>query len=294
MSRRRGQAISPPATGPRAPAPDLALHAPPAADTMAPARLAGSPAADAATPMKRPRAIRIVDDAAGPRARPPAGSARLGVDLPVFDQTVRIVADVPDRPLRMSDAVPLAREVCDRVVAAAIRHGEAVGEPVSCSRGCSACCETPVLISAPEAFRLIADIASQAGDRGRRVKAALAAAEKRLAAPGPPAHACPLLAGHVCTIRAFRPCVCRAFLATSPPELCDTRERRVMPLSVDVPLALRRWAAELDDDASGPVLLSAVVSWSGENRARGRRTWPGPHMVRRLFDALSATAQESP
>ena len=243
--------------------------------------------------MKEARAIQFVGDAEGSRVRPPVGFVRLGIDLPVFDETLRIVADVPDQRLRMSDMLPLAYQICDRIVAASVRHSEAVGEPASCRKGCTACCEQPVLISVPEAFRLVTDIASLASDQKLRVKPALAAAEKRMAAPGAQASACPLLAERVCSMYAFRPCVCRAFLATSPPELCDTHETQVMSVPIAVSLALRLWAAELEDDKSAPVLLSAMLSWCGENHARGQRTWPGPQMVRQLFDILSEMALEA-
>ncbi len=231
--------------------------------------------------------------AEGSRVPPPVGFVRLSVDLPVFDEDLRIVADVPDRRLRMSDVVPLAHQICDRIVAASVRHSQAVGEPVSCRKGCSACCEQPVLISVPEAFRLITDIDSLPGDRKRRVNAALSAAENRLAAPGPPANACSLLAQQVCSMYAFRPCVCRTFLATSPPELCDTQDTRVMPVPVAVSSALRLWAAEREDDTSSLVLLSGMLSWCGENHARSQRTWPAPQMVRQLFDVLSKMALEA-
>ena len=236
--------------------------------------------------MKEAWAIQFVGDAEGPRVPSRVGFVRLGIDLPVFDETLRIAADVPDQRLRMSDMVPLAYQICDRIVAASVRHSEAVGKPVSCRKGCTACCEQPVLISVPEAFRLITDIASLASDQKLCVKTALAAAEKRMAAPGAHANACPLVAEQVCSIYAFRPCVCRTFLATSPPELCDTHETQVMSVPIAVSLALRRWAAELEDDRSVPVLLSAILNWSGENHGRGQRTWPGPQMVRQLFDIL--------
>jgi len=242
--------------------------------------------------MKEPRAIQFVGDAEGSRPRPRVGFVRLGVDLPIFDETLRIVADVPDRQLRMPDVVPLAHEICDQIVAASVRHSEAVGKAVSCRKGCAACCAEVVLISVPEAFRLITHIASLAGDRKLRVKTVLAAAEKQMAGPGDQADACPLLAERICRLYAFRPCVCRAFLATSPPALCDTHETQVMFVPIAVSLALRLWTAKLEDDRPASVLLSAMLSWCGENHARGQRTWPGPQMVRQLFDILSDMALE--
>ena len=243
--------------------------------------------------MKEARAIQFADHAEDSCVSPRVGFVRLGIDLAVFDETLAIVADVPDQRLRMSDIVPLAYQICDRIVAASLRHSEALGEPVSCRKGCKACCEPPVLISVPEAFRLITDIASLASDRKLRVNSALVAAQKRMAAPRVPANACPLLAGQVCSIYDFRPCVCRAFLPTYPPELCDPHETRVMSVPDAVSLALRLWAAELEDDKSGLVLLSAMLGWCDENHARGQRTWPGPQMVRQLFDILSEMALEA-
>ncbi len=243
--------------------------------------------------MKGTPAVQIMGDAEGSRVLPSVGFVRLSVDLPVFDETLRIVADVPDQRLQMSDVIPLAYHICDRIVAASARHSQAVGEPASCRKGCSACCEQPVLISVPEAFRLITDIGSLPDDRKRRVNTALADAEKRTAAPGPPPNACSLLAEQACSIYAFRPCVCRTFLATSPPKLCDTHDARIMPVPIAVSSALGLWAAELEDDTSAPVLMSGTLSWCDDNHARSQRTWPGPQMVRQLFDILSKMALEA-
>ena len=234
-----------------------------------------------------------MDDAEAAGVRPPAGTVRLEVEIPVHDEALRIVADVPETPLRMSDVMPLAYQICDRIVAASVRHGETGDESVQCRKGCAACCIQPVVISVPEAFRLIADIASLEADRARRVEEALAAAQKRLAAPGPPAKPCPLLADSACSVYPFRPCVCRAFLATSPPPLCCTYGTHILPVPVDVSSALRRWAAELEGAAPTSVLLSDALRWCNENDARNRRTWPAPQMVRQLFDALLSSAKSS-
>ena len=56
--------------------------------------------------MKEARAIQFVGDAEGSRVPPRVGFVPRGIDLPVFDETSRIVADVPDQRLRMSDTVP--------------------------------------------------------------------------------------------------------------------------------------------------------------------------------------------
>lgn len=243
--------------------------------------------------MKEAPAIQFADHAQDSCVSPRVGFVRLGIDLAVFDETLGIVADVPDQPLRMSDIVPLTYQICDRMVGASVRHSEALGQPVSCRKGCKACCEPPVLISVPEAFRLSTDIASLAGHQQLRVNSALVAAQKRMAAPKAPANACPLLAEQVCSVYDFRPCVCRAFLPTYPPELCDPHETRVISVPAAASLALRLWAAELEDEKSGPVLLSAMLGWCDENHARGQRTWPGPQMVRQLFDILSEMALQA-
>lgn len=272
------------------------------------------------TGVKRIPQIRLLPEDEPPDGSAPAGFVRLRVDLPTFEGPLAITADVPDRRLRMSDVVPMAHEISDRVVAASVRHVESLGQRISCDKGCCACCEVHLpIISAPEAFRLIEDLHALPAGRRDRLEQRIAETTQAVSRKGlPEALAnltagfaddhdrqraislwwsrqgipCPLLAEGLCSIYRLRPSVCREFMTTSSPQLCAMCLSKIMPMLVKLGTVLPVWAAELESDDRDVVApLPTVVAWCAGKLSRARRTWRGPDMVRRFFDIVLREAK---
>jgi Fe-S-cluster containining protein len=163
----------------------------------------------------------------------------------VLGEEVRIAIE-PLPPLaRVDQTLPVLRALDDKLVAIAItKHPE----PVTCARGCSACCRIqPVPVTPAEALslsRLIDDLPN--GER-ERIFARFDDCEERLASAGLKEiylHgigaaseeeaksnvrsyldlrlACPFLTDDgACGIYESRPFVCREYCVSSPSELCE-------------------------------------------------------------------------
>lgn len=61
-------------------------------------------------------------------------------ELTLFGQPLQLKLDVPDVRVRLADIIPVARDICDQVVAISAGHAESQGKTISCTKGCSACC----------------------------------------------------------------------------------------------------------------------------------------------------------
>jgi hypothetical protein len=245
-------------------------------------------------------------------ARRPARRAAIDLDVTVLDRRLRRRFLAPDAPARLSDIVPLARQLADELSEIALRHARSSGKVVPCKRGCAACCRYLVPLSPPEAFRLFEEIHFLPPARRRRVLESFAAATGQLLKarhavvptgagdtpeayeqPGlyvPEQHCrlkvpCPLLVSRECMLYPTRPIACRSYFAVSDPlHGRDPRpgrhERLPMPFSLVG--ALSRLAAEVESTEPQAVLLPLAPIWSAERLTRMLRTWPGPELVERL------------
>lgn len=144
---------------------------------------------------------------------------------------------------RLHEILPMAYARDDAWAAAAI---EAHGRPVTCGKGCSACCRIqPVPITPVEAFALLLLVESLAEPRRTKILERFEDASARLEQAGlargflvgqrpasePEAQAearkyldlvliCPFLEDDCCSIYEARPFACREYFVTSPKEYC--------------------------------------------------------------------------
>src|SRR5262249_43913345 len=148
-------------------------------------------------------------------------------------------------------------------------------QPISCRKGCGACCRQAVPITTVEARRLRELVDELPEPRRSEVQARFAEARRRLTEAGllekllypeqwtegeartlgvayfQQAIACPFLESESCSIYHDRPMACREYLVTSPAENCSrpTAEGvRCLPL----PFSVWKAVARLDEaPASG-------------------------------------------
>jgi len=171
------------------------------------------------------------------------------------DNVLEIVIDTPEGPLRGALAIPprpmrlpeLAfgfLEISSKLTELEIKRTARDGRPISCRKGCSACCRHLVPLSPPEAWLLADLVASMPSARQGEVRASFAAAVQRIAEsplqsllegveirpddvmPVSIAYqaldvACPFLRDESCSIYPYRPSICREFAVTSPAESCS-------------------------------------------------------------------------
>lgn len=201
----------------------------------------------------------------------------------------------------------LAREAhaLSRALLARLEILTAAQGPVSCGKGCGACCREVIPLSPPEALLLSQTHArlewtrrAEAGERSSRISAALAAAglgQASLLDRAPEAFAlglpCPYLEDEACGIHPDRPLVCREHLALSPAAWCGAfpdASIRVLELPASVGEALSCLAMELMGYRE-LVPIVRLEEWLDANRHWAEREWEaGP-----LLDRLAAKALAS-
>src|SRR5262245_55056627 len=103
------------------------------------------------------------------------------VELSHTDWNLRTQVTVPTGPTRLIQLLPLVQSLADAVVGAAV---EAQGEPISCKKGCGACCRQLVPIAEVEARRLRDLVNDFPEPRRSQVRARFAEARRRLDAAG--------------------------------------------------------------------------------------------------------------
>ncbi|HUS91974.1 MAG TPA: hypothetical protein VM695_08990 [Phycisphaerae bacterium] len=247
----------------------------------------------------------------------PAGFFRRAVDLPVRDEVLRIVVDVPDRPLRLAEAVPLVHAIDDRLVAVYLRQAERGRKPIYCRRGCSACCERFLIIFSPaemyylreriEAFpperrQRVLDWFDAQADRARR--GGLIDRLRNLPTGEDPMDAierwwrqqdrtaCPFLhaAEGVCGLYGQRFVACREYYSQAPRDHCARRATARMPMPLNLMSVLWQLEQRLTGEPIGAMSLPFFKLWSDLRKDQARRTWPAVQVVDTLLDILAETA----
>ncbi len=205
--------------------------------------------------------------------------------------------------------VPAARELASFLACRRIAQQFGTGNPVSCRKGCDACCSYLVPLSAPEAYRLGRELAGMPMPQRVRRRVALAAAMNRiLQSPPPPADGlspealsrwqaslempCPLLRDHLCIAYDQRPLACREHMVTSDPAGCGDPKS---PADERVPLpsvleALARLAAELEGGEFQAVVLPLALRHAETHAERAAKLYPTTHLAQRFLAILEQDA----
>ena len=177
---------------------------------------------------------------------------------------------MPAGPIRLGQLLPLARQLSDASVRAAVEGVGRSGGTLSCKAGCGACCRNMVAISEVEARRIREVVAGLPEPKHSRVLARFDEARRRLERAGlmpllerpdeltGPEYsglaaryfaqqvACPFLEDESCSIYEERPLTCREYVVVSPAEHCthpETGDVRRVKLPVTVFNALARCQA---------------------------------------------------
>jgi Fe-S-cluster containining protein len=216
-------------------------------------------------------------------------STDLRIELRTPGWAIASTLTVPAEPAPVESWLPFLQMLADQVSRSAADAADRSGRPVSCSKGCGACCRPLVAISVVEARALARLVAQMPQPRQGEVRARFAAVLTRLAQSGvldqdyaaPSAEfplaeteqqrlaaawyslqiACPFLEDEMCGIYEDRPLVCREHLVTTPPAACSRLFREPVDrieLPVRLGVALARTAEAIDGVSTAmiPLLMS--------------------------------------
>ena len=235
---------------------------------------------------------------------------RLAVELALPEGSVRVEMDVPTGDVPMEGLLPALRTTADALVAFGAALSKRDGRPVSCTKGCGACCRQVVPIAPAEARRVAALVEEMPEPRRSVVKGRFAEAWRRIEeagllpalegrGPRTPGGAvevglavfrlgipCPFLEEESCSIYEERPIACREYLVSSLPVHCATPAPETIAA---IPLPTRVWAAIAreeqgiaDTDPVRCVPLVLAPRWT-DAQTDAVSPQPGPELLRRVY-----------
>jgi maleate isomerase len=238
--------------------------------------------------------------------------------LRIFGESVAVELPAPPEFARLDEVLPLLRKIDDYAVGLAIQGTEAAGKPVSCSKGCTACCWQRIPVTPPEAYALLrlvenlpeprrADILARFADRARRLRDA-GLADRSLAIEGAGVVTaeqlrdaarylqlglpCPFLEDGACSIYEDRPFVCREYLVTSPAEHCND-PFTTPPDGIRTPVsgggATLRTATKFLGRPQSAVALTMALEYAQAHRAELEQTFASRDLFQRALQELART-----
>lgn len=231
-------------------------------------------------------------------------------------RSIPLKLTVPAGEAGAESVLPGLWQFSEQVADGVEEKARADGRPVSCSKGCGACCRQPVPVTRAEARQLLALV--EALPAGRRnairercrigVQKARGAgltgqvlgiegeskADKRAMARAyfEQGIACPFLEDESCSIHPFRPLVCREYLVSSSPEHCarlDGEGIERLPFPAPITAAFGQ-LAERDQPF---MLIISIFDWA-ESRPEPARQRTGPEWLQAFFQLLAKTRIPDP
>ncbi len=225
------------------------------------------------------------------------------LSLPTPAGELRAEVSVPASFIPVSEIVPFMRSLGEQALKLEEEKHQRAGRPLSCQKGCAACCRMLVPVSPPEAFVLketvdrlpapqrdrilhrlstIRHTLQEAGLLGRLVQLSETRTQLSDEDMEPINHAyyarqvpCPFLEDETCSLYDARPAACRELLVTSPAELCRDMVRnpvRALPVPFRTGTVLSLMWATITGGAARLIPLPVALDWAdrhaGENSAR--------------------------
>jgi Fe-S-cluster containining protein len=244
-----------------------------------------------------------------------ASTALVSLDLP--EGALELEVPVPHRPERLVDFAGKMLPLCDAVAEMAAREAMRLGQPVTCAKGCGACCRQLVPLSPPEAGIIFEHVCSlpeahreaitnrfqralerlgRAGLRSEleavasgpfdeQVSESLASRYFSLQIP------CPFLEEEACSIYPVRPSMCREYQVVSEARHCFEPyggEVVRLPLSFRLSEALMRLSAKADQKEAQVIPLLLALQWAGENAHMRHLAASGRDWLRHFLHSLSS------
>jgi Fe-S-cluster containining protein len=240
-------------------------------------------------------------------------TAKIRVHLRTEGWAIAAGLTVPSEPAPVEIWLPFLQALASQLSAKAQETAAAEGQPVSCTKGCGACCRQPVGITLVEARALARLVAHAPEPRQGEIRRRFADGVARLRASGVLASdhadpapefplavtsqqrlgaawfalqiACPFLEDEACGVYEDRPLVCREHLVTSPASACarlfrDPVDRIELP--VRLADALMRTAAKLAGVEARTIPLMFALSLTPE----AHDALAQPHDPRQMLETL--------
>ena len=245
----------------------------------------------------------------------PQRSERFNISLTTPAGELSTSIDAPTTLVPITAIVPLTRRLGEEATALEETQEQEAGRPISCRKGCAACCRMLVPVSAPEAFALKTMVDALPEARRKMLRDKLNEAHARLenaglltrlaalAETGTPLSdedmeplnrayyalriACPFLEEETCSIYEDRPAACRELLVTTPADLCDdliNNPVRSLPAPVRVGTVLALLWSELTGTPPILIPLPLALDWAEKHAREGQGVWQGTQLLEQMLE----------
>ncbi len=248
-----------------------------------------------------------------------ADTSTFRVDLTVGGREIHAELTVPTRPVRPRELLPLLQALASGIVDLAEKASEDAGAPISCRKGCGACCRQLVPVSESEARGLRTLLDALPEPRRHEIQGRFLEAWQRLREAGLLEElsrrrtrtlqelqdlgtryfrlglACPFLEEESCSIHPDRPIRCREYLVTSPAEHCADPGPETIR-KVPIPLEVWQAAARYDQLQGQPLPWLPLVlapAWVDAHPEEAPPR-PGNELLREFLERLLGKEQSPP
>lgn len=238
----------------------------------------------------------------------------IAINTPAGQLTTMV--EVPTGFIPVTSIVPLMRRLGQEAQALEVARSADSGKPVSCSKGCAACCRMLVPLSAPEALALREWVLSLPDEQQRHITSRVAQLKFLLLRHGlwqqlsdlcdaerqPDDDSletlnrayyalrlpCPFLQDELCMIYDERPAACRELLVFSPPERCEDLLTNPEPISAPIrvsTVSALLWQ-DLTNTSTKLIPLPLALDWAARHQQDNRQTWRGTELLDRALDKV--------
>jgi Fe-S-cluster containining protein len=245
---------------------------------------------------------------------------KIPLEFDIFNEHISLTIAVENKNARLSDIVPLARQISQMVGSIELDNVKESGYGIPCAKGCSACCSYLVPVSVPEIFRLKEQVGSMPVDQQRMILRSCLLASRNLLGKMIPKlfltkktsdnspdtktisnwysnlkQVCPFLFKSQCTIYDIRPIACSEYFIKGSSRACKSGKGKahVIQLPVSMVEVLGRLTSRLENTSVEAVMLPLAPAWWQENEQRQNRSWPAELMADVFVEIIEQIALDN-
>jgi len=260
--------------------------------------------------------IMLVDKSTAKDDKRSCGSGSLDFDIDILGQKLNLTVIVAHKQARLSDIVPLAQSLSNKITNLVIESMCSDGSCIPCTKGCSDCCHYLLPVSVPEIFYLREEILTgHLPQQKLLLRSCLLAAKNFLkhkppgwlvntdstASPDTPVSLdllsnwysglnvpCPFLCKSECIIYNQRPFGCREHFVKGSPRACKSRcgTAEVAQVPIQMSEVLAKLAASIEGTDIETVMMPLAMVWSEMNLFRHKRTWPTTALIKCFIEIV--------
>ena len=219
---------------------------------------------------------------------------------------------------KLADIVPAARVICGKITDILTEKMNHDGIYIPCHKGCYACCNYLVSLSAPEIFRFKQEIFPKSKYSPDTMLRTYLLSARQLIKHRPPEQltnrlspnasnalddfnplsrwyaslnlTCPFLYSRQCSIYHQRPLVCREHFVTGAAQGCRKNSSKAQAVELPIRMGniLCRLTKELCD-VDDTVMMPLALAWYEENKQLDERTWPAEIIAKLFVEIIEET-----